>query len=260
MGKFIAFMTDWGNTHYVAQAKAVIYGIKEDASIIDITHNIPAFDIRAGMHILYRIHRDFPKGTVFLVVVDPGVGTERKAIVGKFGDYYFVAPDNGIMSMIFREYEDDVEIFTIENKEYFYLEEPTYTFHGRDIFAPVAAHILRGVSLSEFGMPLTNSVMLDVFQPKWDGKHLKAEVAYVDGFGNVQLYLKDLPWDENAYGQVWVRGYRAIVAKTYGDVPPGTMIFHRESSGFWEIAVSGGNAGDALRVKSGDIVELIPVE
>ncbi len=255
----IAFMTDWGYTHYVAQAKAVIYGIYPDAKILDITHNVPHFDIRAGMHILYRIYRDFPKGTIFLVVVDPGVGTDRRAIVGRFGDYFFVAPDNGIMTMIFNDY-DDVEIYSIENKKYFYIPEPTYTFHGRDIFAPAAAYLLKGVSMENFGNKVMDPVMLDVFKPKWDGRHLKVEVAYVDDFGNVELYLKELPWDEEKYPQVWVRGFRAKLVKAYGDVPAGTMIFHRESSGFWEIAVSGGNAGEALRVRSGDIIEIIPVE
>jgi len=255
----IAFMTDWGYTHYVAQAKAVMYSIYPEARIVDITHNVPHFDIRAGMHILYRVHKDFPAGTVFLVVVDPGVGTDRKAIAGTFGEYYFVAPDNGIMTMIFKEYGIG-DIYTLENNEYFYLKQPTYTFHGRDIFAPVAAHIVNGVPLSQFGTKLSTPVMLEVFEPKWDGRHLKVEVAYVDDFGNVQLYLKDLPWETRKYPQVWVRGFRASVVKAYGDVPPGTMIFHRESSGFWEIAVSGGNAGDALRVKSGDIIEIIPVE
>ncbi|WP_449186892.1 SAM hydrolase/SAM-dependent halogenase family protein [Zhurongbacter thermophilus] len=256
---FIAFMTDWGYTHYVAQAKAVVYRVYPQAEIIDITHNIPHFDIRAGMHVLYRIHKDFPDGSVFLAVVDPGVGTQRRAILGKFGKYYFVAPDNGIMSMILRDYPD-AEVYSIENRKYFYLKEPTYTFHGRDIFAPAAAHILAGVPLDEFGPKVDDPVMLDVFKPKWDGRHLKVEVAYVDDFGNVQLYLKDLPWDEKQYPQVWVRGFRAKLVKAYGDVPAGTMIFHRESSGFWELAVSGGNAGEALRVKSGDIIEIIPVD
>jgi len=253
----VVFITDWGYTHYVGQAKGVMYGILPDLRVIDI-HSVPHFDIRASMHVLYRIHKDFPDNTMFLVVVDPGVGTGRKAIVGRFGRFMFVAPDNVVMTMILKEYPDS-EVYFIENKKYFYLDKPTYTFHGRDIFAPVAAHALKGVPLSEFGPRADTIVKLEVFEPKWDGKHLKVEVAYVDDFGNIQLHLEDLPWDDTQYSQVWVRGYRAQITKTYGDVTPGTLIFHRESSGFWELAISSGNAAEALRVQSGDIIELIPI-
>jgi len=101
----VVFITDWGYTHYVGQAKGVMYGILPDLRVIDI-HSVPHFDIRASMHVLYRIHKDFPDNTMFLVVVDPGVGTGRKAIVGRFGRFMFVAPDNGVMTMVLKEYPD----------------------------------------------------------------------------------------------------------------------------------------------------------
>ena len=255
----VAFMTDWGNSHYVAQAKAVMLRINPELEIVDVTHHVPAYDIRAGMHILQRVYRDFPEGTVFLAVIDPGVGTGRRAIAGRIGGYYFVAPDNGLISLMLRE-EGDWEIVSLENPDYWYTRRPTYTFHGRDIFAPAAAHIASGVPLGHLGPFIRQPVLLEVMEPKWDGKWLEVEVAYTDAFGNVELYLRDLPWNEEEYPRVKVGQYVAEVVKTYGDVPAGTMIFHRESSGYWEIAVSQGSAAEALEVSSGSHLRLSPIK
>lgn len=160
----IALITDFGIADYfVAAMKGSILSIHPSVSIIDITHEIPNHDIRAAAYTLAACCLDFPAGTVFTVVVDPGVGTDRRAIAVAAGGYYFVAPDNGVLSWAL-ENMPDASAVELTNKLYFGPRRST-TFHGRDIFAPVSAHFALGVPLDEFGPAVTDLVRLDFRSP-----------------------------------------------------------------------------------------------
>jgi len=156
----IAFMTDWGfSNYYVGVAKAVIKSINPNVEIIDLIHGIEPFNVRMAMHVLHRAVPDFPRDTVFLVVVDQGVGTARKAIAFRDKEgRHFVGPDNGVFTLVIEDYGID-EIRELTNRDYFYRRKPSHTFHGRDIFAPVAAHIQRS---SDIGIRSQNAQLCHV--------------------------------------------------------------------------------------------------
>lgn len=260
----IGFLTDWGlKSHYVGVAKAVIKRINPSAEIIDITHEVEPFNVRKASHVLYRASIDFPSSTVFLVVVDYGVGTSRKAIVMKTkNDQYFVAPDNGVLTVVAEEYGVS-EIREIENRELFYKKNPSFTFHGRDIFAPVAAHLDMGLPLERVGDRLLSYEVLKMRKPVVEGEKVVGEVAIVDTFGNVStnipfdLFLKlGVDFDDVVRVKVGRKEFKATVAKTFGDVDTGELLVHPDSAGFLEIAVNLGDASQVLSVKEGDEIEI----
>ncbi|AIY85823.1 MULTISPECIES: S-adenosyl-l-methionine hydroxide adenosyltransferase family protein [unclassified Thermotoga] len=260
----IGFLTDWGlKSHYVGVAKAVIKRINPSAEIIDITHEVEPFNVRKASHVLYRASLDFPPSTVFLVVVDYGVGTSRKAIVMKTkNDQYFVAPDNGVLTVVAEEY-GVAEIREIENRELFYKKNPSFTFHGRDIFAPVAAHLDMGLPLEKVGDRLLSYEVLKMRRPVVENDKVIGEVAIVDTFGNVstnipfELFLKlGVDFDDVVKVKVGRKEFKAAVAKAFGDVDTGELLVHPDSAGFLEIAVNLGDASQVLSVKEGDEIEI----
>ncbi|SHH37613.1 SAM hydrolase/SAM-dependent halogenase family protein [Thermosipho atlanticus] len=250
----IVFLTDWGNSHYVGICKGVIRQIS-DSEIIDLTHEISSFNAREAMYILYRSFYHFPKNTIFLVVVDYGVGSSRKAIAAKTRNYYFVGPDNGIFTLVFEE-EPPIEIRELNNKKYHYLN--SQTFHGRDIFAPAAAYITNG-KFKELGDLLPNYATLPYIKPKKSNKKITGEVAYIDKFGNIET---NIPFE-------WIKEFETLkirkkrkyieipVVNYYSEVLPGQLIAHNDSTDYLEIAINQGNAANLLKLKSGDFLELI---
>ncbi|MDK2886351.1 MAG: hypothetical protein PWP54_909 [Thermosipho sp. (in: thermotogales)] len=250
----IVFLTDWGNSHYVGICKGVIRQIS-DSEIIDLTHEITSFNVREAMYILSRSFYHFPKNTVFLAVVDYGVGGSRKAIAAKTKNYYFVGPDNGLFTLVFEE-EPPLEIRELNNKKFHYLD--SNTFHGRDIFAPAAAHITNG-NFKKLGDLLPNYATIPYIKPKKDSKSIFGEVAYIDKFGNIETnipfeWLKDLDF-------IKIKNKRKLIeipiVNFYSETETGQLLAHNDSTGFLEIAINQGNASKKLNLNSGDPLELI---
>lgn len=180
----ISLLTDFGTADYfVGAVKGAILSVNPQARVVDITHDIPAHDIQAGAFTILAAYRSFPPKTVHLCVVDPGVGSARRAILITTRDHFFVGPDNGLFSYVY-EREQDARVFHLVNEKYF-RPEVSHTFHGRDLFAPVAASVSLGVEPAELGREITDYVRLAPLAPrKRDDGSLEAAVIHVDRFGN----------------------------------------------------------------------------
>jgi hypothetical protein len=239
---------DW----FVGSMKGVILGIEPHATIVDITHEIPAGDIRAGAFALAASYRCFPRNTVHVAVVDPGVGTKRAAIAARTANYFFVGPDNGVLSLALAQ-ENLLDVRRIENDSFFH-KPVCDTFHGRDIFAPVAARLTQGIMLDALGPATAEYVQLAWPQPRTEGGVVRGEVIYIDHFGNAITNLI-LPGPSAKTVRV-PSGAECPVAQFYHQVPLGQPIALVASSGFLEIAVNGGNAAQRFGLKIGDPVEL----
>jgi len=178
----ISLLTDFGlRDNFVGVMKGVIYGINPQAKIVDLCHEIESHNIQDAAFLLQSSYPYFPRGTVFLVVVDPGVGSERKSIIVQTEKYIFVAPDNGVLSFL---KEDIKRIIQITNEDYF-LKPVSHTFHGRDIFAPIAAHLSRGEKVEKFGTAVKKIKKIKFPSPQVKRNCLMGEVMYVDRFGNL---------------------------------------------------------------------------
>ncbi|MDQ7055818.1 MAG: SAM-dependent chlorinase/fluorinase [Persephonella sp.] len=188
----IALLTDFGyRDGFVGAVKGVIKSINSGAEIIDISHGIESFNILEGALVLNATYRYFPEKTVFVCVVDPGVGTERKPIAVETKKYYFVAPDNGILSLALKN-EKVRAIYHISNERYL-LERDTETFHGRDIFAPAAAYISKGVKLSQLGDMLRDYKRIKIPEVREDDGYVVGEIIMFDKFGNGITNISSLP-------------------------------------------------------------------
>ncbi len=249
----ITLTTDFG-THdwFVGSMKGVILGINPQTTIVDITHEIPAGDIRIGAFALAASYRSFPRLAVHVAVVDPSVGSQRAAIVVRTADYFFVGPDNGLLSLALAR-EKVVEIWRVENQSL--LRQPvSHTFHGRDVFAPVAARLTQGLLLDTLGTKLKDYARLDGVQPKVVGGVLRGEIIYIDRFGNC---ITNISAVSKAAGKVRVAGrIECELRRIYQDATPGQPVALVGSTGFLEIAVNGGCAAQALGLKIGDPVEV----
>jgi len=179
----IALLTDFGlNDNFVGVMKGVIYRINPEAKIVDISHQVESHNICDAAFLLKSSYPYFPGGTVFLIVVDPGVGSERKAIIVETEKYLFVAPDNGVLSFLTKR--DIKRIIQITNQEYF-LKPVSHTFHGRDIFAPVTAYLSKGENVDKFGPRIKKIERIEFPEPQVKNNRLVGEVIYVDRFGNL---------------------------------------------------------------------------
>ena len=253
----IALLTDFGlRDHYVGTMKGVVLGICPEATLVDISHEVAPQDIREGALELAAAFRYFPIGTTFLVVVDPGVGSTRRGIAADVGDYRFVAPDNGVLSVAFDQAPPRLAV-ELANRTY---ARPTVskTFEGRDRFAPAAAWLANGMPLASFGPEATALVRLDVPRPRAIDGGLDGEVLRVDRFGNLMTNI-DGATLARMPGALTVRvGSHVIprVVSTYADVHIGELCALVDSSDRLEIAVHGGSAADMLGVGRGAVVQL----
>jgi S-adenosyl-L-methionine hydrolase (adenosine-forming) len=249
----ITLTTDFGTRDwFVGSMKGVILGVNPQAVVVDITHEIPPGNIRAGAFALAASCRCFPRNSVHVAVVDPGVGNQRAAIVVKTSDYCFVGPDNGILSLALAR-EKVLEIWQAENENYFH-QPVSHTFHGRDIFAPVAAHLTHRVLMDSLGPPLKDYVKLDWPKPQSVGELLRGEIVYIDHFGNA---ISNIESPEKSAGTVRVPDkVQCDLKKFYQEVPAGQPLAVLGSTGYLEIAVNGGNAAQTYSLKLGDPVEL----
>ena len=269
MSTVITLTTDFGLADaYVAVMKGVILGINPDTQIVDICHTIKPQDVTQASFILSTAHRFFPERTIHLVVVDPGVGSQRRAIILRTPSADFIAPDNGVLSYILHDFipiprqkpaeqeqmklPAELEAVTITNPE-FWRSPVSPTFHGRDIFAPVAAHLSLGVPPADFGEKITSLTMLPLRQPsRKDDGSLAGNIIYIDHFGNLitSIRSEDLPPQEETIS-IEVGGQRIKgLSRTYAE---GTgLIALTGSSGYLEVSLKEGNARDFLNINIGD--------
>lgn len=257
----IAFLSDWGsNSYYIASAKAVIKKINPEAEIIDICHEIESFNIKQAAYILQRAAKDFPEGTVFLSVVDPSVGTSRKPVILKTKDNnIFIGPDNGLFTFVIigNELSDMREL---DNPKFFN-DKSSVSFHGRDIFAPVAAHADKGVEISEFGSRFLTYESVSFKQPHKDGKYIVGEVAFFDHFGNMETNIPKSFFDEIEIGDtlylvIGKKKYELIYDRTYYDVRSNELLAHIDGSDFLEIATNKSSLKELLKVKPGEVIRI----
>lgn len=249
----IVFMTDWGNSHYVGICKGVIRSIT-DVEIVDLTHSIAPYNVREAMYILDRSVDWFPEGTVFLAVVDYGVGTARKAIAVKTKKYYFVAPDNGLLTLVLERHEPE-KVVELTNRKYHVGNSKT--FHGRDIFSPAAAYISKGI-FDELGTRLPNYATIPYKRAHRSDGVIVGEIAYFDRFGNVETnipfeWLNDI---SEVRLKIGGKNYKIPVVETYADVDEGELLIHEDSSGYVEIAVNKGNARMEYGWRDGQEIEI----
>jgi len=254
--QIITLTTDFGTQDwFVGAMKGVILGLAPRAAIVDLTHEIPAGDIRAGAFALAAGCQFFPKGTVHVAVVDPGVGGARKAIAVRTANYFFVGPDNGVLSFALTR-EKIKSVRRLENADYF-LQPVSRTFHGRDIFAPVAAHLSRGARVSKFGPPQKDFVRLPWPRPRARANRVEGEVVFIDRFGNAITNIANADLNTPNRLKVFLgRKLLCPVKPFYQSVSAGRAVAVPGSGGFLEIAVNGGSATKRFGLKPGDRVKL----
>jgi hypothetical protein len=242
----IAFLTDFGTRdHYVGAMKGAALTVCPDAILVDITHEIPPQDVLGGAVALAAAFRYFPPGTIFIAVVDPGVGSARRGIAAAAADYRFVAPDNGLLTLVFQQAPPDV-VVVLANPDYA-RAEISRTFEGRDRFAPAAAWLAAGTALEELGPRVSSweSLAIPVAESTRDA--LRGEVLVTDRFGNLITNIggglvTTFVGDEAA--TVAVGRHRARLVNTYAEAEPGELCALIGSSDRLEIAVNAGNAAE----------------
>jgi S-adenosylmethionine hydrolase len=253
----IALLTDFGlHDHYVGAMKGVVLGICQDATLVDLTHDIAPQDVAAGAMELAAAYRYFPAGTVFLCVVDPGVGSTRRPIAASADGYLFVAPDNGLLSLAVG---DQASIVELTNPAY-HLPQASRTFEGRDRFAPAAAWLARGTALSELGPAVETVTRLTFPTARVTPRAIDGEVVRVDRFGNLITNI-----DAQALSTIGAPSRIDVtigtdvplpLVSTYVDVEDGALCALVGSSGYLEVACRGGSAADCLGVGRGAAVHL----
>lgn len=248
----ITLTTDFGSP-YVGIVKGVIKSICKDVDIVEISSDIPPFDIKSGAFVLYSSYKFFPKGTIHLAIVDPGVGSERKAIAIKTKNYYFIGPDNGIL--IPAAMEDG--ILEVREINILLIEKPSSTFHGRDIFAPVAAILAKGFKFEDLGNEIKNYKIMNFFKAKYED-FIECEVIFIDRFGNLVLSIKeeDFKFKKEVELEYQGKKYYLKNVRTYYDVNKGELLILKGSSEFYEISIREGSAKDLLNVSVGSILKL----
>lgn len=250
--RVITLTTDFGyESEYVGVMKGVILTINPQCRIIDITHQISPQDIEEATFLLHNAYSYFPAHSIHLVVVDPGVGSERKPILVETDKYWFVGPDNGVFSFMFLM-KGFKKVWEITNSNYF-LPKVSTTFHGRDIFAPIAAHLSLRVPTEELGKELRRFVRLKALEPKVSGSMIKAKVVYIDHFGNLVTNIS-----QDLFSEVVAdKSFRIMVAGrtiqklslSYADARDGEILALFGSSRWLEISLKAGNCQKKLKVK-----------
>lgn len=254
----ITLLTDFGlHDTYGGVMKGAIATLAPAIPVVDLTHQIPPQDVAAGRFALMVAYPYFPQGTVHVGVVDPGVGTERRGVAIATPQGYLVGPDNGLLTGVLERY-GAIAAVTLDNPHYWRTPIPSATFHGRDIFAPVAAHLALGVPLSALGTDLSLEalVRLPIPHPQCEGEDLIGHIQSIDHFGNL---ITTLPAPGADYqGMAWVQGQSVPWGRTYGTVPLGSAVALGGSHGYGEIAIHGGSAQEFFQAQLGDAVRLSP--
>jgi S-adenosyl-L-methionine hydrolase (adenosine-forming) len=253
----ITLTTDFGQSSpYVAAMKGVILGINPAARILDLSHQMPPQDVRHTDHFLAGAVPYFPPGVIHVVVVDPGVGTERSLLYVEMGGHRLLLPDNGCWTLLARKVNAAPRVRRLSESR-FWRESVSSTFHGRDILAPVAAHLSLGVQAAQLGPALTDWLRLDYPQPRCSANGIDGVVAHVDDFGNL---ISNIPAELVAQPPQQLRIARRQLrfrwVRTYGEAKPGELVVLFSSSGNLEVAVAGGNAAKRLKAIVGTEIAL----
>jgi hypothetical protein len=256
----VTLLTDFGlDDGTVGVVKGVLLGIAPQARLVDISHGIKPQDVRAAAFVLGRTAPSFPEGTIHLVVVDPGVGTDRRPMAARLGPHFFVGPDNGVATKLVGQTErlgQATSFFHLDRPER-WLPSVSNVFHGRDIFAPVAAHLANGVALEDLGTPLQDPVRLSLAHPVPMPGGLLGEVEYVDRFGNLRTNIRRADCGDKTpagvrLGWVEIEG----LVRTFGERPAGDLIAFWGSGDELCVAVVNGSAAARLALSAGEAVEL----
>jgi S-adenosyl-L-methionine hydrolase (adenosine-forming) len=259
----ITLLTDFGlSDYFVPAVKGVILTVNPEAQLIDITHDVAAHDIQEAAFTLGACYHNFPAGTVHVVVVDPGVGSSRRAIVADAGGYFFVGPDNGVFSFVYAR-ESNLRVYHITNDRYF-RHPVSATFHGRDVFAPVAAHIARGARPEEIGARIEDYVRFEIPRPRLIETRgvIEGRVIHIDRFGNcvtnftgAELKPDEISTSTNIHiGGREVRRFSAFFAEA---TDRDELFAYPGSAGFWEIALWRRSAAEFINASRGDMVILV---
>ncbi len=252
----IALLTDFGlKDYFVGAMKGAILSICEAVKIVDITHDVEPQNVRAASFTLRACYENFPPKTIFVAVVDPGVGSNRRAILVEAGDYFFIAPDNGLLSFIFNENEtsgasNSVRVFELTNEKFF-ARNVSRTFHGRDVFAPVAAHLANGIAPDEFGSEINDFVRFEESEPRnVSDKIVEAEIIHTDRFGNLITNLRKENLPEKFSLEIAERKI-AKLQTFFAEAERGEIFMIFGSAGFLEIGAFQASAQNLLKVKTG---------
>lgn len=246
----LVLMTDWGTRDFfVGAVKGVAYSIFPEVTLVDLTHDIEPYNLMEGANTLLLAAREYPAGTTFVAVVDPGVGTERRPLAMETScGRFFIAPDNGLLTLTGNEFGIEA-VYHIENEEYMRPGEISYTFHGRDIFIPAGAHIAAGRPISRVGPQITDYEMMDFDPPRVDDAVLEGQIVHSNVYGNLQtnitrntLAKMGWNWGDTVHITIGDITQEAKFVYTYGDVPQGDNLIYISSTDFVSIAVNMGNA------------------
>lgn len=259
MRPVIALLSDFGSRdHYAGAMKGVMLGICPDTTFVDITHEVPAHDVLEGALQLAAAFRYFPPGTIFLAVVDPGVGSARRGLAAETGDYRFIAPDNGVLTAVFRE-APPKRVVELTERRY---ARPTVsrTFEGRDRFAPAAAWLAKGIQLTALGRPVSDYQRIDIASPEVTDDVLRGLVLRVDRFGNLVTNMDRRTFEAFARGagvQI-LAGGRPVgrLVATYADIGAGEICALFGSTDHLELAANAGSAAGHLSLGRGAVVEV----
>jgi S-adenosylmethionine hydrolase len=264
----IGLLTDYGwDDPYVAQLKGSIITVEPNAHILDLLHDVDPFDIQQGAYLLDQAAQEFPSGTIFVAVIDPEVGRERAPILlqtnqGKF----YIGPDNGLFTLVLAR-EGFARAWKLDRPEFFRAGDVSHTFHGRDIFGPIAAHLAGGTDPERMGSPLPEKglTLLPIKETTFAAGTISVQVLHVDRFGNVILNLpeKGDVADKLKEGNlvkilVGHESYSGPLVRTYGEVGKGRLILLYGGSGLLEIGMNQGSAAHMLKVEPGQVIFLRP--
>jgi S-adenosyl-L-methionine hydrolase (adenosine-forming) len=254
----ITLTTDFGlKDPYVAEMKGAILSINSQAKIVDVSHGVDKFNVRMGAFMLATAAPYFPKGTIHLAVVDPGVGTERRAILVRTKQGFLVGPDNGVL-MLAAQAQGIEHMYTLANPK-FMLPQVSRTFHGRDIFAPAAAYLDEGVDPKEFGPEITDPVIPKFAAVERKGGSLFGEVLHVDGFGNVitNITQNELSTAKAVKVNLHHFSLQLTITQTYAQAKPQEPAALIGSHSFLELAQNQGSFAEKYRVRAGDRIEIV---
>lgn len=260
----LTLTTDFGTKDgFIGTLKGVIWSICPAARIADISHEISPQNVLEGAFVLWRAYTFFPAGTIHVAIVDPGVGTSRRPIALRLGGYTFIGPDNGLFTPMLEDAvrkDWPLKIVQLENAKYF-LPDVSHTFHGRDIFAPVAAHVAKGISLADLGPEISDPVRLSMPKPEKTRDGWRAHVIVVDVFGNCTTDLPAAALKDHQQVTFHLCGREVHgLSTSYGNNQPGDLIALVDSEKYIEIAIVNGNAAKILGVHVGDAVDVIEMK
>ncbi len=260
----ITLTTDFGiEDDYVGLMKGVIHSINPNVRVIDLTHYIPPQDVEWAAYMLYYSFGYFPEGTIHVVVVDPGVGSSRPIKLVRLEGHYFLTPDNGVMTKMAGQYRPQ-EIRTITNRQYF-LADISNTFHGRDIFAPVAAHLSKGISTKKFGDASREVKTLSLPEAQIKTGEIHGHIIHIDRFGNLITNIEQQMVNQlsQSYSELSIHlSNRSLsgIKNSYAEAGEGNLLAIFGSKGLLEVSVNKGSVADVLNVKKDDTIMVVPTE